>query len=77
MTPVAHGYDVVLWIEAALHQQGFVPPCIHVHSANPAARQRMLAGVFAIHRHTQNASQCDMVCRCAQDTESLFNKESP
>lgn len=44
------GYDVVLWIEAAVHQQGFVPPRIHVHSANPAARQRMLAGVAAIER---------------------------
>lgn len=44
------GYDVVLWIEAALHQQGLVPPRIHVHSVNPAARERMLAGVAAIER---------------------------
>lgn len=42
------GYDVVLWVEEAVHLQGFVPPRMHVHSANSAARVRMLAGIAAI-----------------------------
>ena len=42
------GYDVLLWIEqeAVLHR--FVPPEIKIHTANPAARQRMLAAVDSI-----------------------------
>ena len=44
------GYDVVLWIEEAVHLRGFVPPRMQVHSANPAARARMLAGIAAIGR---------------------------
>eukprot|EP01030_Chromulinospumella_sphaerica_P001838 gene1838-1803_t len=42
------GYDVVLWIEEAVHLRGFVPPSMHVHSANSAARVRMLAGIASI-----------------------------
>ena len=42
------GYDVVLWVEEAVHLHGFVPPRMHVHSANSAARVRMLAGIAAI-----------------------------
>ena len=44
------GYDVIAWIEEAVVGHGFVPPLIHVHSANPAARERMLAAIFAIER---------------------------
>lgn len=44
------GYDVVLWIEEAVATRGFVPPKIHVHSANASAREKMLAGVRAIVR---------------------------
>jgi len=47
------GYDVLLWIEAAVVRDGFVPPLIHVHSANIAARQRMEAGIAAIIRLSQ------------------------
>lgn len=42
------GYDVLLWIEEAMRLRGFVPPRMHVHSANPAARVRMLAAVASI-----------------------------
>jgi len=42
------GYDVLLWIEKQVVLQSFVPPEITIHSANPAARQRMLAAVDAI-----------------------------
>lgn len=44
------GYDVVLWIEEAVMLRKFLPPVIHVHSANSSARQKMLAGVAAIQR---------------------------
>ncbi|PUE06880.1 hypothetical protein B9Z51_13210 [Limnohabitans sp. T6-5] len=42
------GYDVVLWVEEAVHLRAFVPPRMHVHSANAAARARMLAGIASI-----------------------------
>ena len=48
------GYDVIVWIEEAVCLRGFVPPRVLVHSANPAARQRMLAGVAAIERIVQD-----------------------
>lgn len=42
------GYDVLLWIEEAVAVSGFKAPKITVHSANPAARQRMVAAIAAI-----------------------------
>lgn len=42
------GYDVLLWIEEAVAIDGFKAPEITVHSANPAARQRMEAAIVAI-----------------------------
>lgn len=44
------GYDVIAWIEEAVVTRGFVPPVVRVHSANPAARMRMEAGIAAIER---------------------------
>lgn len=44
------GYDVILWIEEAVALRGFVPPNILVHSANPSAVEKMLAGIEAIER---------------------------
>ena len=44
------GYDVLLWIEEAVAVRGFRPPRISVHSANPAAGQRMLHAIAAIER---------------------------
>jgi hypothetical protein len=41
---------VIVWIERAVIERGFVPPRIAVHSANPAARTRMLAGIEAVER---------------------------
>lgn len=43
------GYDVLLWIEEAVAVDGFKPPKITVHSANPAARIRMEAAIAAIY----------------------------
>ena len=42
------GYDVILWIEAAVALRSFTPPKIFVHSANPPARAKMLSGIRAI-----------------------------
>lgn len=44
------GYDVLTWIEQAVALRGFRPPLIHVHSANPAAGQRMQQAILTIQR---------------------------
>lgn len=44
------GYDVIRWIEDAVALRGFVPPVIHVHSANSSARERMRLGIESIER---------------------------
>ena len=44
------GYDVVRWIEEAVITRNFTPPRIIVHSANTAARERMLQGIAVIQR---------------------------
>lgn len=38
---IGTGYDVLRWIEEEVALEGFVPPDMKVHSANPAARVRM------------------------------------
>ncbi len=45
------GYDVLLWIEDAVVVSGFLPPRITIHSANPAAKQRMEAALQSIKAH--------------------------
>lgn len=45
------GYDVLLWIENEVALQQFLPPAITIHTANPAARARMLAAVDSIYLH--------------------------
>lgn len=43
------GYDVLVWLEGKVAMSGgFEAPTIHVHTANPSARQRMLAAVRSI-----------------------------
>ena len=44
------GYDVLLWIEQQVVTGCFVPPVIHVHSANSVAHARMLAAIESIER---------------------------
>lgn len=44
------GYDVIVWIEEAVAVRGFRPPAMAVHSANAAARVRMLAGIASVVR---------------------------
>ncbi len=42
------GYDVLLWLEQEVVLHQYAVPEIIIHTANPAARQRMLASVDAI-----------------------------
>jgi hypothetical protein len=44
------GYDVLLWLEQEVSLNGFLPPEITIHTANPAARERMLAAVISIRK---------------------------
>jgi len=46
------GYDVILWIEEAAATRGIHPPIIHVHSANPSAREKMERGIESIAKLT-------------------------
>ncbi|HRE84538.1 MAG TPA: hypothetical protein PLN52_26090 [Opitutaceae bacterium] len=48
------GYDVIAWIEEAVVTQGFQPPAIIIHSANPVGRERMQRGIAAIKRAKEN-----------------------
>lgn len=48
------GYDVILWIEEKVITEGFLPPSIKVHSANPAAREKMETGIASINYHAQS-----------------------
>lgn len=64
------GYDVVLWIEEAVRLRGFVPPRMQVHSANPAARVRMLAGIAAIGRAEQTDRQRHRVAQAPAQSPS-------
>lgn len=47
--PDEDGYDVLLWIEEEVVRNGYKPPIIHVHTANPPARKRMLMAVGTIY----------------------------
>lgn len=45
------GYDVIAWIEERVAtDHSYRPPIIYIHTANPAARVRMLAARDAIDR---------------------------
>ena len=43
------GYDVLIYLEERVFtEEFFVPPIIYIHTANPAAAQRMLLSKIAI-----------------------------
>jgi hypothetical protein len=46
----ATGYDVLEWLEERVAIDGFVPPLLKAHSANPPARRRMEQAIIAIQR---------------------------
>jgi len=46
--PEQTGYTVLQWIEREVFEFGFLPPVIHIHTANLAAREKMLSAVRSI-----------------------------
>ncbi|HHP5490774.1 cyclic-phosphate processing receiver domain-containing protein [Aeromonas caviae] len=50
------GYDVILWIENEVMTNNFIPPKIHIHSANVSARRKMELGIMAINRFLGNST---------------------
>lgn len=48
------GYDVLLWIEEQVFLHNFIPPKIHIHSANSSARRKMEAAKESIERIYRN-----------------------
>ena len=46
------GYQVLVWIERQVATRAWVPPVIHIHTANPVARFRMEAALRSIERLT-------------------------
>lgn len=42
------GYDVLLWIEKQVYFKNYIPPKIHVHTANSSVRPKMEAAVRKI-----------------------------
>jgi hypothetical protein len=57
------GYDVLKWIEQAVATEGFRPPSIEVHSANPPAHDRMLAAIKSIRKFAGEARRDDFCWR--------------
>ncbi|MFM7183896.1 MAG: cyclic-phosphate processing receiver domain-containing protein [Planctomycetota bacterium] len=51
------GYTAILWLEEAVAVRGFDPPAITVHTANAAAREKMLLGVQSIHQLAQRPAE--------------------
>lgn len=50
---IGTGYDVLTWIEEQVVTNQYSAPKIKVHSANPAARQRMEQAIRSIQRLEQ------------------------
>lgn len=50
------GYDVILWIENEVMTNNFIPPQIHIHSANVSARRKMELGVVAINNFLEKST---------------------
>lgn len=44
------GNTVLVWIEERVVCEGYIPPKIHIHTANPSARQKMLLGIQSIEK---------------------------
>lgn len=48
--PLHDGYDVAVWIEEKVWKEGFYPPLLFIHSANPVGRRRIQAAIDSIVR---------------------------
>lgn len=47
---IVEGYKVLTWIEEQVYSNFYIPPIIHIHTANPAGRKRMVAAVKNIEK---------------------------
>ena len=56
---IGTGYDVLTWLEEQVLCHSFTPPpVIKVHSANPVAKQRMLAAIQSILNQGVSNHEC-------------------
>lgn len=56
------GYDVLCWIEESMLREGYAPPEIAVHSANPVGRQKMSVVIERIKRYEREwDAPCEIV----------------
>lgn len=51
---IGTGYDVLLYIEKKVITEGFIPPIIHIHTANISARKKMELALESIKKHIKN-----------------------
>jgi len=56
---VHSGYDVLVWIENEVVLNGRKPPIMHIHTANPVARERMVMAVESINALYRMSSMAD------------------
>ena len=47
---IGTGYDVLVWIEEQVYVNNYSPPKISIHTANTAAKARMISAVDSIAR---------------------------
>lgn len=47
------GYNVLLWIEDRVYTEGYIPPKIRIHTANPSARHKMELAVANIEKRSK------------------------
>lgn len=47
---IGTGYDVLVWIERQVIVHGYIPPVIHIHTANPSARIKMELALESINK---------------------------
>lgn len=50
------GHDVLVWLECEVHDGGYQNrpfPKVHIHTANPVAKNQMTAALTAIHKALQ------------------------
>jgi hypothetical protein len=63
------GYDVLLWLEEHVHTTpSFIPPIIHVHSANISAARKMRAAADKIQRIAQSHRDLESTFGSRTDT---------
>ena len=53
-----NGYDVLLWIEKEVHLNNYMPPKIHIHTANLSARIKMELCVKNINEFLKKKNNC-------------------